>query len=172
MHFQLDRFQPGDMVTGKIIALEDTCVFVDFGTDRSIRIPLSELSMNEIQNPEDALTLNEVREFLVVGNYDGKRDIFFSHCSPKTLQGSDRLYERAYELASFQCGHFISKENFILHTKIIGVGAGGVSARLQWFASSQEHPPTISFSIRQLEIKKAWERLRQLQAHDVISRSA
>jgi small subunit ribosomal protein S1 len=155
MSIPLGRFQPGDIVTGRIITLEQTGVLVDFDTDRLVRVPLSELSFNEIQTPEDVLRLNEIREFFVVGNYDGKSEIFFSHCSPDTLKDSDRLLEAAHSDASLQCGYPISKENIILHTKILDVGAGGVSARLQWFLCSEEHPPTVSFSIRQLEIKKA-----------------
>jgi ribosomal protein S1 len=167
MSFKLGRFQPGDIVTGKIIRLEHTGVVVDFDADQPVYVPLPELSLNEIQTPEEALQLNEIREFLVVGNYDGEHDIFFSHCSPETLKDSDRLYEAALYDASCQCGRSVNKEELIVHTKILAVHAGGVSARIQWFLCSQEHPPTVSFSIRQLERQKAWERLRQLQSEDV-----
>jgi ribosomal protein S1 len=167
MSFSLESFQLGDIITGKIIKLEPTGVLVDFYTDQLAYVPLLELSLNEIQSPEEAVRLNEIREFLVVGNYDGKHDIFFSHCSPETLKDSDRLYEVALDLASEKCGHPISREDLIVHTKIRAVHGGGVSATIQWFLCSQEHPPTVSFSIRKLEIRKAWERVRQLQAEDV-----
>lgn len=91
MSFSLDSFQLGDIITGKIIKVEPTDVLVDFYTDQLAYVPLLELSLNEIQSPEEAVQLNEIREFLVVGNYDGEHDIFFSHCSPETLKDSDRL---------------------------------------------------------------------------------
>ncbi|MEH2081032.1 MAG: S1 RNA-binding domain-containing protein [Nostoc sp.] len=167
MSFSLDSFQLDGIITGKIIKLEPTGVLVDFDTDELAFVPLVELSFAEIQSPEEALQLNEIREFLVVGNYDGEHDIFFSHCSPETLKDSHRLYEVALDLASKKCGHPISREYLIVHTKIRAVHGGGVSARIQWFLCSQEHPPTVSFSIRKLEMRTAWERVRQLQAEDV-----
>ncbi|MDZ8096310.1 MAG: S1 RNA-binding domain-containing protein [Nostoc sp. DedQUE05] len=167
MSFSLESFQLGDIITGKIIKLEPTGVLVDFYTDQLAYVPLLELSLNEIQSPEEALQLNEIREFLVVGNYDGEHSIFLSHCSPETLKDSDRLYETAFYLASEKCGHPISREDLIVHTKIRDVHGNGVSATIQWFLCSLEHPPTVSFSIRKLEIRKAWERIRQLQTEDV-----
>ncbi|MEH1834903.1 MAG: hypothetical protein V7L29_23300 [Nostoc sp.] len=79
------------------------------------------------------------------------------------MKDSDRLYEVALDLASKKCGHPISREYLIVHTKIRAVHGGGVSARIQWFLCSQEHSPTVSFSIRKLEMRTAWERVRQLQ---------
>ncbi|MEH2256617.1 S1 RNA-binding domain-containing protein [Nostoc sp.] len=167
MSFSLDSFQIGDLITGKIIKLESTGVLVDFYTDQLAYVPLLELSLTEIQSPEEAVQLNEIREFLVVGNYDGEHEIYFSNCSPETLKDSDRLYETTLYLASEKCGHPINREDLIVHTKILAVHGGGLSVRICWFLCSQEHPPTVSFSIRQLEMRKAWERVRQLQAEDV-----
>ncbi|MEH2249749.1 S1 RNA-binding domain-containing protein [Nostoc sp.] len=113
------------------------------------------------------MQLNEIREFLVVANYDGEHDIFFSHCSPETLKDSDRLYEVTLDLASEKCGHPVNREDLLIHTKILAVHGGGLSVRIYWFLCSQEHPPTVSFSIRKLEMRTAWERVRQLQAEDV-----
>ncbi|MEH2095666.1 S1 RNA-binding domain-containing protein [Nostoc sp.] len=168
MSFNLDSFQIGDLITGKIIKLEPTGVLVDFYTDQLAYVPLLELSLTEIQSPEEAVQLNQIREFLVVGNYDGEHGIFFSHCSPETLKDSDRLYETALYLASEKCGHPVNREDLIVQTKIRDVHGNGVSATIQWFLCSQEHPPTVSFSIRKLEMRIAWERVGQLQAEDVI----
>ncbi|OYD94417.1 RNA-binding protein [Nostoc sp. 'Peltigera membranacea cyanobiont' 210A] len=167
MSFSLDSFQVGDLITGKIIKLEPTGVLVDFYTVQLAYVPLLELSLNEIQSPEEAVQLNEIREFLVVGNYDGEHDIFFSHCSPETLKDSDRLYEVALDLASEKCGHPVNREDLIVQTKVLAIHRHGLSVRIYWFLCSQEHPPTVSFSIRKLEMRKAWERVRQLQAEDV-----
>ncbi|MFN6479072.1 S1 RNA-binding domain-containing protein [Nostoc sp. DedQUE07] len=167
MSFSLESFQLGDIITGKIIKLEPTGVLVDFYTDQLAYVPLLELSLNEIQSPEEAVRLNEIQEFLVVGNYDGEHDIFFSHCSPETLKDSDRLYEVALALASEKSGNPINREDLIVHTKTRAVHGSGVSTTIQWFLCSQEHPPTVSFSIRKLEMRKAWERVRQLQTEDV-----
>ena len=72
----LGEFQPGDIVTGKIVALEPTGALVDFDIDQLVNVPLSELSLCNIQSPDEALRVDEVREFLVVGNYDGHCERF------------------------------------------------------------------------------------------------
>ena len=120
MSFRLDNFKIGHRITGKIIKLEADCVLVDFFTGELARVPLSELSITEIETPEQVMQCGELREFLVVGNYDGKREITFSHCSSETLiENSDRLYEVALDYVSEQCGHPVSKEDLILNTKIL-----------------------------------------------------
>lgn len=167
MSFRLDNFKIGNRITGKIVKLEPDCVLVDFFTGELARVPLSELSIAKIETPEQVLQCGEMREFLVVGNYDGKTEITCSHCSPETLiEDSDRLYEVALDYASEQCGHPVSREDLILDTKILDVHGGGVSARIEWFLCSEGRFPTVSFSIRQLAIEQAWERVRQLQAED------
>ncbi len=167
MSFTLANFQVGNIVAGKIIKLEPTGVLVDFDKDKLAFVPLIELSFAEIQTPEEAVQLNQIRGFLVVGNYDGEHDIFFSNCSPETLKDSDRLYETALDLASEKCGHSINREDLIVHTKVLDVHRYGLSVRISWFLCSQEHPATVSFSIRKLEMRTAWERVRQLQTEDV-----
>ncbi|WP_427156790.1 S1 RNA-binding domain-containing protein [Aliinostoc sp. HNIBRCY26] len=163
----LSSFQPGQIILGKIIKLEPTGIIVDFDADQPAYITLQELSFSKIQSPEEAVQLNEIREFLVVRNYDGKNDIFFSHCTPETLQESDRLHETVLTIVTNKCGHPITKEDLLIDTKILAVHGGGVSIRIQWFLYSQERPPTVFFSILQIEKQKAWQRLRQLQADEV-----
>lgn len=166
--FQLGEFQPGDIVTGRISALEPKFILVDFNNGSLTRVPIIELSLNELQTPEDAVQLNEIREFLVVGNYEGKCDIFFSHCSPEELMNSNRLDKAVCYQASLKSGRVVERENIILHAEILGVEAGGVSARLKWFLRFEEHLPTVYFSMRQLELHLAWERVRQLYAEGAI----
>ncbi|MFN6564810.1 MAG: S1 RNA-binding domain-containing protein [Nostoc sp. ChiSLP01] len=167
MSFSLASFQIGDVITGKIVQLEPTGILVDFDTDKLAFVPLIELSFAEIQTPEEAVQLNEIREFLVVGNYNGEHGIFFSNCSPETLKDSDCLYETALNLASEKCDRSINREDLIVHTKVLDVHRHGLSVRIYWFLCSQEHPPTVSFSIGKLEMRTAWERVRQLQTEDV-----
>ncbi len=70
MSFALGSFPLGEIVTGRIVKLEPGGVLVDFGTERLAYIPQSELSLAKVQSPEAAVQLNQVREFLVVGDYD------------------------------------------------------------------------------------------------------
>lgn len=166
MRFELGSFPLNEIVTGRIVKLEPRGVLVDFGTEKPAYVPQSELSLAKVQSPEEAVQLNQIREFLVVGNYDGQHDCFLSDCTLETLNGSDRLYEVALHWASLRREYRVNREDLIVHTKILAVQPDGVHARIQWFVCS-ERPPTIAFSIRRLEIRTAWERIRQLQAEDV-----
>jgi hypothetical protein len=120
----------------------------------------------KVQSPEEAVQLNQVREFLVVGDYECQHDYFFPDCTPETLNGGDRLYEVAQYRASLFREYQVSREHLVVHTKILAVQADGVHARIQWFVCS-EHPSTVAFSIRRLEMQTSWERIRQSQAEDV-----
>ena len=166
MSFELGSFPLDEIVTGRIVKLEPRGVLVDFGTEQLAYIPQSELSLVKIQSPEEAVQLNQVREFLVVGNYEWQRDCFFPDCTPETLNGSNSLYEVAQAEASLFREYQVNREDLVVHTKILAVQADGVHARIQWFVCS-ECPPTVTFSIRRLEMQTAWHRIRQLQAEDV-----
>jgi len=166
MSFELGSFPLDEIVTGRIAKLEPRGVLVDFGTEQLAYIPQSELSITEIQSPEEAVQLNQVREFLVVGNYEWQHDCFFPDCTPETLNGSDRLYEVAQYRASLIREYQVNQEDLLVHTKILAVQPDGVHARIQCFVCS-EHSPTVTFSIRRLELQTAWERIRQLRAEDV-----
>ncbi|MBD1899677.1 S1 RNA-binding domain-containing protein [Coleofasciculus sp. FACHB-64] len=101
MNSNLSSFRPGDVVIGKAIALEPEGALIDIGAPTAIFLPIREMSINEIDSPEEALQLNESREFLIVNQYD-------------------------------EAGNLI-----------------------------------LGLSIRQLEKKLAWERVRQMQAENV-----
>ena len=166
MSLELGSFPLNEVVTGRIIKLESRGILVDFGTEKLAYIPQSELSLTKVQSPEEAVQLNQVREFLVMGDYDWQHDCFFPNCTPETLNGSDRLYEVAQYRASLGREYQVNREDLIIHTKILAVQPNGIHARIQWFICS-ERSPKLAFSIRRLEIRRAWERIRQLQTEDV-----
>ncbi|MBD1940854.1 S1 RNA-binding domain-containing protein [Coleofasciculus sp. FACHB-712] len=101
MNSNLSSFRPGDVVIGKASALEPEGALIDIGAPTAIFLPIREMSINEIDSPEEALQLNESREFLIVNQYD-------------------------------EAGNLI-----------------------------------LGLSIRQLEKKLAWERVRQMQAENI-----
>jgi ribosomal protein S1 len=166
MSFELGRFPIGDVVTGRIVELEPRGVLVDFGAEQPAYVPVSKLCLVDIETPQEAVQLNEIREFLVVGNYDSEHDFFFSNCSPETLIDSNLLYEAVIDRASLNCERPVRREELLIHTRILNVEPDEVRVRVQWFLCS-ERPPTITFSIRALERQTAWRRIQQLQTEDV-----
>lgn len=101
MNSKTYSFNPGDIVVGTVFRLEPKGALIDIRVETAAYIPLREMSIAEIDSPEDVLQLNETREFLIVTEYDKERN------------------------------------------------------------------PILCLSIRSLEQKLAWERVRQLQVEDI-----
>ncbi|WP_343277552.1 S1 RNA-binding domain-containing protein [Kamptonema sp. UHCC 0994] len=97
-----NSFSLGEIVIGTVFKLEPEGALIDLGSEIAAYIPLREMSIVEVESPEEVLQLNETRQFLVVHDY-----------------------------------------------------------------SDQENNPRLSLSIRALEYKIAWERVRQMQAENV-----
>ena len=70
MSFELGSFPLDEIVTGRIVKLQPRGVLVDFGTEQLAYVPQSELPLAKVQSPEEAVQLNQVREFLLVRNDD------------------------------------------------------------------------------------------------------
>ena len=166
MSFELGRFPLDEIVTGQIIKLEPRGVLVDFGAEKPAYIPQLELSLAKIQSPEEALRLNQIRDFLVIGDYDGQHNCFFPGYTLETLNSSERLCEVAQYRASLGRKHLVSPEDLLIQTKVLDVQPDGIFVKIQWFLCS-EHPPRITFSIRRLEMQIAWRRIRQLQVENI-----
>ena len=97
-----NSFSLGEIVIGTVFKLEPEGALIDLGSDIAAYIPLREMSIVEVESPEQVLQLNETRQFLVVRDYD-----------------------------------------------------------------DPENNPRLSLSIRALERRIAWERVRQMQAENV-----
>ena len=97
-----NSFSLGEIVIGTVFKLEPEGALIDLGSEIAAYIPLREMSIVEVESPDEVLQLNETRQFLVVRDY-----------------------------------------------------------------SDQENNPRLSLSIRHLEYRIAWERVRQMQAENV-----
>ncbi|MEP0852675.1 MULTISPECIES: S1 RNA-binding domain-containing protein [Cyanophyceae] len=79
MNSNLSSLSPGDIVIGKVVSLEPGGALIDIGAPTAIFLPIWEMSINEIDSPEEVLQLNETREFLVVVNdYDIEGNLMVS----------------------------------------------------------------------------------------------
>lgn len=166
MSFPLGRFPVGQTIQGEIIQIEDYGVMVDVGAEHPTRVWTSELSMVEIQSPIEVVQLHQTRQFLVVGKYTGHYSCFLKGCTPEALEESDRLNKIAQERASISANRPVSCDELIVHGDLVSVHDDGVYVKIQWFLCSN-NPPQIALSIRQLERKILWQRLKQLQSENV-----
>ncbi|MBD2742767.1 S1 RNA-binding domain-containing protein [Coleofasciculus sp. FACHB-1120] len=115
MNSTLSSFCPGDVVIGKAIALEPGGALIDIGAPTAIFLPISEMSINEIDSPEEALQLNETREFLIVRKYDEAGNLMLSL---SIRQREEKLaWERVRQMQA---------ENVTLSAKVIDTYRYGV----------------------------------------------
>ncbi len=74
----LDRydyhFTPGDIVAGTVFSLEPSGAFIDIGAKNAAYIPIEEMSINRVENPEEVLQSYDTREFFILAdeNEDGQ----------------------------------------------------------------------------------------------------
>jgi len=73
-----NSFSPGDVVIGTVFKLEPEGALIDLGSEIVAYIPLREMSIVEIESPEEVLQLNETRQFLVVRDCDRERNTMLS----------------------------------------------------------------------------------------------
>jgi len=68
------HFSPGDVVPGKVFSLEPRGALIDIGAKTAAFIPVQEMSINRVDNPEEVLQSNETREFFILTdeNEDGQ----------------------------------------------------------------------------------------------------
>ncbi len=68
------HFSPGDIVPGKVFSLEPRGALIDIGAKTAAFIPVQEMSINRVDNPEEVLQSNETREFFILTdeNEDGQ----------------------------------------------------------------------------------------------------
>ncbi|MGL6284125.1 MAG: S1 RNA-binding domain-containing protein, partial [Microcoleaceae cyanobacterium] len=68
------HFSPGDIVAGTVFSIEPRGALIDIGAKTAAYIPIQEMSINRVENPEEVLHANETREFYILTdeNEDGQ----------------------------------------------------------------------------------------------------
>ena len=66
------HFSPGDIVAGTVFSLEPRGALIDIGAKTSAYIPIQEMSINRIENPDEVLQSNDTSEFFILSDeYEG-----------------------------------------------------------------------------------------------------
>jgi len=68
------NFSPGDIVIGTVFSLEPKGALIDIGAKTAAFIPIQEMSINRVDNPDEVLESDESREFFILSdeNEDGQ----------------------------------------------------------------------------------------------------
>jgi small subunit ribosomal protein S1 len=118
----LDRydyhFSPGDIVPGTVFSIEPRGALIDIGAKTAAYIPIQEMSINRVENPEEILQSNETREFFILTdeNEDGQLTL-----SIRRIEYM-RAWERVRQLQS---------EDATVRSLVFAINRGGALVRIE-----------------------------------------
>ena len=112
------HFSPGDIVAGTVFSIEPRGALIDIGAKTSAYIPIQEMSINRIENPEEVLQPNETREFFILAdeNEDGQL----------TLSIRRIEYMRAWERV-----RQLQAEDATVRSAVFATNRGGALVRIE-----------------------------------------
>ncbi len=112
------HFSPGDIVAGTVFSLEPRGALIDIGAKTAAYIPIQEMSINRVENPEEVLQSNETREFFILTdeNEDGQL----------TLSIRRIEYMRAWERV-----RQLQTEDATVRSQVFATNRGGALVRIE-----------------------------------------
>ncbi len=112
------HFSPGDVVPGTVFSLEPRGALIDIGAKTAAYIPLQEMSINRVENPQEVLQSNETREFFILTdeNEDGQL----------TLSIRRIEYMRAWERV-----RQLQAEDATVRSQVFATNRGGALVRIE-----------------------------------------
>jgi small subunit ribosomal protein S1 len=112
------HFSPGDVVAGTVFSIEPRGALIDIGAKTAAYIPIQEMSINRVDNPEDVLQSNETREFFILTdeNEDGQL----------TLSIRRIEYMRAWERV-----RQLQTEDATVRSAVFATNRGGALVRIE-----------------------------------------
>ena len=112
------HFSPGDIVAGTVFSMEPRGALIDIGAKTAAYIPIQEMSINRVDQPEEVLQANETREFFILTdeNEDGQL----------TLSIRRIEYMRAWERVRQLQG-----EDATVRSNVFATNRGGALVRIE-----------------------------------------
>lgn len=112
------HFNPGDTVAGTVFSLEPRGALIDIGAKTAAYIPIQEMSINRVEDPDEVLQANETREFFILTdeNEDGQL----------TLSIRRIEYMRAWERV-----RQLQQEDATVRSEVFATNRGGALVRIE-----------------------------------------
>jgi small subunit ribosomal protein S1 len=112
------HFSPGDIVPGTVFSIEPRGALIDIGAKTAAYIPIQEMSINRLENPDEVLQSNETREFFILTdeNEDGQL----------TLSIRRIEYMRAWERV-----RQLQQEDATVRSNVFATNRGGALVRIE-----------------------------------------
>ncbi len=112
------HFNPGDIVPGTVFSMEPRGALIDIGAKTAAYIPIQEMSINRVDDPNEVLQADETREFFILTdeNEDGQL----------TLSIRRIEYMRAWERVRQLQG-----EDATVRSNVFATNRGGALVRIE-----------------------------------------
>jgi small subunit ribosomal protein S1 len=119
---QLDKFDyhfnPGDIVAGTVFSIEPRGALIDIGAKTAAFIPIQEMSINRIDQPQEVLQDSDIREFFILADENEEGQL--------TLSIRRIEYMRAWERV-----RQLQKEDATVRSLIFATNRGGALVRIE-----------------------------------------
>lgn len=100
------HFSPGDIVPGTVFSLEPRGALIDIGAKTAAYIPIQEMSINRVDNPEEVLQSNETREFYILSDENEEGQLTLSIRRIEYMRAWERVRQLQTEDATVRSGVF------------------------------------------------------------------
>ena len=100
------HFSPGDIVPGTVFSLEPRGALIDIGAKTAAYIPIQEMSINRVDNPDEVLQSNETREFYILSDENEEGQLTLSIRRIEYMRAWERVRQLQTEDATVRSGVF------------------------------------------------------------------
>jgi small subunit ribosomal protein S1 len=112
------HFSPGDIVAGTVFSIEPRGALIDIGAKTAAYIPIQEMSINRVDQPEEVLQNNETREFFILADENEEGQLTLSIRRIEYM----RAWERVRQLQA---------EDATVRSLIFATNRGGALVRIE-----------------------------------------
>ncbi len=112
------HFSPGDIVPGTVFSMEPRGALIDIGAKTAAYIPIQEMSINRVDDPNEVLQANETREFFILTDENEDGQLTLSIRRIEYL----RAWERVRQLQT---------EDATVRSNVFATNRGGALVRIE-----------------------------------------
>ncbi len=112
------HFNPGDIVAGTVFSIEPRGALIDIGAKTAAYIPIQEMSINRVDQPDEVLQNNETREFFILADENEEGQLTLSIRRIEYM----RAWERVRQLQA---------EDATVRSLIFATNRGGALVRIE-----------------------------------------
>ena len=100
------HFSPGDIVAGTVFSIEPRGALIDIGAKTAAYIPIQEMSINRVDQPEEVLQNNETREFFILADENEEGQLTLSIRRIEYMRAWERVRQLQAEDATVRSRFF------------------------------------------------------------------